>query len=79
MTTTRFEQHTHHQMVHSHEHIHLTHHVKGGDGQVEHLVSKHSHPHDHPPVEHAYPPHANMEREHEHEAHIHDHDQPVRD
>lgn len=78
MTTTRLEQHTHAEIVHAHEHIHLTHHVKGGDGQVEHLVAKHQHEHNHAAIEHAHQRHENFQREHEHEGHIHDHEHPQR-
>lgn len=80
MTVAGFENHTHPAIVHSHDHIHMTHHARhGAGGEVEHLTSDHTHDHNHPALEHAHTPHENPDREHEHEAHIHDHAHPTED
>ena len=71
-----FEQHQHDELVHDHEHWHVTHNYKAGG--FEHLSWKHSHAHDHPAVEHAHVPHEDFESEHVGEAHDHDHGEPVR-
>ncbi|TMB96391.1 MAG: hypothetical protein E6J42_09180 [Chloroflexi bacterium] len=72
-----FQAHRHDQMLHGHEHMHITHHARrGGASEIEHLTSTHAHEHNHPALEHAHFPHENMEREHQHEAHIHDHQHP---
>lgn len=77
MANEQFEYHAHEEIIHSHEHIHITHHVKGGAGQVEHLRATHIHEHNHPGLDHSHLPHENLEREHQHEAHIHDHKTPA--
>jgi hypothetical protein len=76
--TADLQGHKHQALVHDHEHVHLTHHCKGGSGgQVEHLVATHRHDHNHSGVDHAHGGHVNPSREHEHEAHIHDHAHPT--
>jgi len=80
MPGERFHAHSHDATIHEGEHMHVTHHAKRGDPDVvEHLISTHSHVHNHSPVEHAHEPHENVEREHEHEAHVHDHSHPTED
>lgn len=78
-TTQAFIAHKHDAMVHTHEHVHITHHAKGGSAQIEHLVSTHSHEHNHAAVDHSHAPHRNVEQEHSHEAHIHNHEHPATD
>ena len=74
-----FEVYRHDETVHDHEHVHISHHCRGGStGEAEHLVATHMHDHNHSPLEHAHTPHDNAEREHSHEAHIHDHAHPTR-
>lgn len=73
----KFERHRHDELVHEHDHVHITHHAKGGTVNIEHLMSRHSHTHDHPALEHSHLPHENAEQEHLHEAHVHDHEMPV--
>lgn len=75
----KFQPHRHEELVHEHEHVHITHHAKGGNPDIEHLMSQHSHRHDHPALQHAHIPHENFEQEHMHEAHVHDHEMPVHD
>ncbi len=73
-----FQSHDHQQVVHGHEHIHVTHHAMGGSsGAIEHLTAVHTHDHNHSGLDHAHAPHDNPTREHEHEAHIHDHAHPT--
>lgn len=69
-----FEAHKHSRAVHNHEHVHITHHCRGGrEDDIEHLVASHAHSHNHSRVEHAHGAHKNAEQEHSHEGHIHDH------
>jgi hypothetical protein len=57
MATQGFSSHGHEDVVHSHEHIHITHHAKGGaGGPVEHLTAVHAHDHNHSRLEHAHIP-----------------------
>jgi hypothetical protein len=78
MAGREFQLHAHPGIDHTHEHIHMTHYAHhGSPTEVEHLMSTHTHEHDHAPVEHAHAPHENPESEHNHEAHIHDHRHPV--
>lgn len=77
MVTAQFQHHTHQEMIHVHEHIHVTHHLRSSSNQVEHLVSKHTHDHNHPALAHDHAPHEDFEQEHQQEAHIHDHEHPT--
>jgi hypothetical protein len=78
MTTQGFSSHGHEDVVHSHDHIHITHHAKGGTGgAVEHLTAMHVHDHNHSRLDHAHIPHGEPAREHGHEGHIHDHAHPT--
>ena len=73
-----FERHAHDEIVHDHEHFHVTHNWSDTAGTFEYLSSKHSHPHDHTKVEHAHIAHEDFESEHAGEAHDHDHGEPVK-
>ena len=76
---TSYQAHDHRSIVHNHEHIHITHHAKGGaGGEIEHLAAVHDHEHNHPALDHSHFPHRDPEREHAHEGHIHDHSHPGR-
>ena len=78
MTFPGFEMHSHDGTIHEHEHLHVTHHAKGGpSGEVEHLAAVHSHRHNHAALEHAHSSHQNPACEHEHEGHIHNHSHPT--
>jgi hypothetical protein len=71
------EDHLHDEMVHEHEHIHITHYVRPGE-ETAHLTASHSHDHNHPALRHTHIAHENPDREHEREAHILDHERPER-
>jgi hypothetical protein len=76
--TNGFDSHGHSDTVHGHEHVHITHHAKGGDAsRIEHLTSVHQHEHNHSATDHAHEAHEDAGREHAHEAHIHDHAHPA--
>lgn len=76
--TSRWEEHAHERLVHSHRHYHVTHNYNNTVGGFDHLSSEHEHEHDHAELRHSHFPHENFEREHEGEAHVHDHEAPVR-
>lgn len=70
--------HKHEAVLHTHDHPHVVHHLKGGDAaEVEHLSASHNHEHNHVAVEHSHDAHKNLQREHQHEGHIHDHANPT--
>lgn len=78
MAVQGFQSHDHEEVIHNHEHMHVTHHARGGlGGAIEHLTAIHTHDHNHSTLGHAHTPHENAAREHEHEAHIHDHAHPA--
>jgi hypothetical protein len=63
--------HAHEALSHQHAHYHVTHNFNNLTGGFDHLYTRHSHPHDHPAVEHSHHPHENFESEHSGEAHDH--------
>jgi hypothetical protein len=71
------EDHLHDEMVHGHEHIHITHYVRPHE-EAAHLTASHSHEHNHPALRHTHTSHEDPDKEHEREAHIHDHERPER-
>ena len=73
-----FEQHTHEAIVHSHDHVHVTHNWSDQARTFMHLSSAHDHDHDHAELSHAHLPHQDFDAEHRGEAHDHDHGAPVR-
>jgi hypothetical protein len=73
-----WEEHDHEELVHSHEHFHVTHNHTGRTGGFEHLSSSHAHEHDHLGLRHSHLPHQDFDREHIGEAHVHDHAAPAR-
>lgn len=78
MSVQGFQSHDHQQIVHGHEHIHITHHAKGGlGGVIEHLTATHTHDHNHSSLDHAHAPHGDATTEHAHEGHVHDHAHPT--
>lgn len=80
MAGESFQMHGHEACIHEHQHMHVTHHAKGGNPEgIEHLAATHSHPHNHSQLDHAHAPHENPQREHEDENHIHDHSHPTED
>ena len=76
-TPAGWEEHDHEGVVHGHEHFHVTHNFNRMTGGFEHLMSSHSHEHDHAALHHSHVPHRNFDHEHAGEAHVHDHDHPV--
>jgi hypothetical protein len=76
--TPPFEEHSHDEIVHTHEHWHVTHNFRPMTGGFEHLAWKHTHEHDHPAVTHSHVAHEDFEAEHRDEAHDHDHGEPVK-
>jgi len=73
----RAPEHTHPAVTHEHDHWHISHHVTD-DGQVEHRVSWHTHPHNHAELTHSHDyAQEGEERDHAKEAHIHDHTAPT--
>jgi hypothetical protein len=70
-------EHEHGEMLHSHEHFHVTHNHSKMTGGFEHLSSSHEHEHNHGPLRHAHFAHQNVEQEHMGEAHVHDHSAPT--
>ena len=69
-------QHSHEELIHEHEHYHVTHYRRPGR-EVSHLTAEHAHVHDHAAVTHAHQPHEDFQKEHPREAHNHDHGHPV--
>ena len=67
--------HEHEPIKHRHKHFHVTHYLHQGENWG-HLLSTHSHDHNHAGVEHVHIPHRDVEKEHRREAHIHDHARP---
>ena len=75
-----FKLHGHEALEHVHGHVHVTHNRRDDAKKVggwQHLTSEHSHPHNHPALEHSHRPHRDFEAEHSHEAHVHDHEHPT--
>jgi hypothetical protein len=78
---SRLKNHDHPALVHSHDHVHVTHNrtdTKQMVGGWEHLSATHSHEHNHAPMTHTHRPHRNFDAEHATEAHVHDHEHPSR-
>jgi hypothetical protein len=74
--------HDHSELLHTHEHAHVTHNRRQGPdmvwGEWEHLTATHEHAHNHPSVTHAHLPHEDAAHEHLGESHVHDHAHPER-
>ncbi len=68
--------HEHESIKHGHKHFHVTHYLHQGENWG-HLLSTHSHAHNHAGVEHVHIPHRDVEKEHRREAHVHDHARPA--
>jgi hypothetical protein len=68
--------HRHEGVVHRQKHYHVTHYHHRGEDWT-HLLSTHTHEHNHPEVEHTHIPHEDKAKEHRREAHIHDHGAPT--
>jgi hypothetical protein len=72
--------HAHRELVHGHDHYHVSHHHRDGMllGEWEHRTSWHAHEHNHSALLHAHEYSVDdEEREHDHEAHLHDHAAPA--
>lgn len=71
--------HTHPDIVHTHDHYHVTHHHRGGPlGEWDHHTNWHTHAHNHNALTHSHDyDQDEEEREHDKEAHIHDHAAPT--
>jgi hypothetical protein len=69
--------HKHGNVVHAHDHFHVTHYGRPGEN-VTHLAASHRHQHNHPALSHEHEAHKNQAKEHQREGHIHDHAEPVR-
>jgi hypothetical protein len=67
--------HEHESIKHRHKHFHVTHYLHQGENWG-HLLSTHSHDHNHAGVDHVHIPHRDVEKEHRREAHVHDHARP---
>lgn len=70
------QHHQHDALVHDHKHFHVTHYLHKGEDWT-HLLSTHTHDHNHPPLDHVHIPHRDLEKEHRREAHVHDHAGPT--
>jgi hypothetical protein len=68
--------HEHEELKHRQKHYHVTHYLHQGENWA-HLLSTHTHDHNHPGVDHVHIPHQDAEKEHRREAHVHDHSHPA--
>ena len=68
--------HQHDALKHRQKHYHVTHYLHQGENWG-HLLSTHTHDHNHPELDHVHIPHRDAEKEHRQEAHVHDHAHPA--
>ena len=68
--------HEHEALKHRHKHYHVTHYLHQGENWG-HLLSTHTHDHNHPALDHVHIPHQDVDKEHRREAHVHDHGRPA--